>query len=274
MTLLDNLAAAISALAWPALVFTALALAVRGGDALNTARAAAGEVRVNLSLYLLDALLVAPGLGLILLAAANWLDARHWVLDGALWASLPLWLSFPVAIFIGDLVGYFRHRLEHSALLWPAHAIHHSDTAMTWTTLLRFHPINRLSTTLIDGTALALLGFPAEIAFANSLVRHYYGMFIHADLPWTFGPLGRVLVSPSMHRWHHARDRAGYNFATLFSVFDQAFGTYHAPGPCRAPLGAPDAMGRGVLAQLLWPFKAAMNWAARQFTPRTERKPA
>src|SRR5690606_10744731 len=148
------------------------------------------------------------------------------------WQEIPLWLSAFIAIFIGDFVGYWRHRLEHTAPLWPAHAIHHADTAMTWTTGLRFHPINRLPTALIDTSALALLGVPPEAIAINAYARHYYGLFIHMDLPWTYGALGRVFVSPAMHRWHHIRDAegAGVNFATVFSVFDRAFRTHATPG--------------------------------------------
>ncbi len=70
--------------------------------------------------------------------------------------------------------------------------IHHSDTDMTWLTLSRFHPINRITTALIDTFFLALLGFPTWALVANNLVRHYYGEFIHADLPWTYGRFGTL----------------------------------------------------------------------------------
>jgi sterol desaturase/sphingolipid hydroxylase (fatty acid hydroxylase superfamily) len=187
------------------------------------------------------------------------------------WSALPAWLVALCALFAGDFIAYWRHRLEHTSLLWPGHAIHHSDTAMTWTTGLRFHPINRFSTALIDTSMLALLGFPPWALVANNLVRHYYGLFIHMDLPWTYGPLGRVFVSPAMHRWHHIRDAegAGANFATVFSIFDQAFRTHCVPGACTAPLGVRDDIGRGAMAQLAWPFRAAMQWARALPAQRT-----
>jgi sterol desaturase/sphingolipid hydroxylase (fatty acid hydroxylase superfamily) len=193
------------------------------------------------------------------------------------WSVFPAWLVGLVAIFAGDFIGYWRHRLEHTPFLWPAHAIHHSDTTMTWTTLFRFHPLNRLTTALIDTTGLALLGLPPWALAANLLIRHYYGMFIHMDVPWTYGPLGRVLVSPAMHRWHHIRDSdgAGVNFATVFSVFDQAFRTHHVPGPCTVPLGVRDDIGQGALAQLLWPLKALWKRAAlRPLWAETDRSEA
>ncbi len=266
---MTSLASAIAALidaakdlALPALIFAALALAVRGVAALRTARAAGGEVSTNMALFVFDILIVTPALALLLGASGAWIQRHGLTLPPATWSALPVPLVAFIAIFAGDFVAYWRHRLEHTGALWPAHAIHHSDTAMTWTTGLRFHPFNRLSTALIDTTALALLGLPPWALIANNLVRHYYGLFIHMDLPWTYGPLGRVFVSPAMHRWHHIRDAdgAGVNFATVFSVFDQAFRTHHTPGPCTVPLGVRDAIGRGPLAQLMWPFKAAYNF--------------
>jgi hypothetical protein len=127
---------------------------------------------------------------------------------------------------------------------------------MTWLTLERFHPINRLTTFLIDSSALLLLGLPPAALIANMLVRHYYGYLIHADLPWTYGPLGRVFVSPAMHRWHHAADKAAFdtNYATVFSIFDQAFGTYRVPGPCTVPLGVTDDMAPTLAGQMSYAF--------------------
>ncbi len=264
LTAANALWIAFSALFWPAIVFAAIALAARGVAALNTARAASSEIRTNLILLAVDAALIAPLLALLLAATGAWMHAHGLAfVSEQTWAALPQWLVLFIAVFAGDFIGYWRHRLEHTPFLWPTHAIHHSDTTMTWTTLFRFHPLNRLTTAFIDTSALALLGLPPWALAANLLIRHYYGMFIHMDLAWTYGPLGRVFVSPVMHRWHHVRDAdgAGVNFATVFSVFDQAFRTYHAPGPCTVALGVRDEVGQGALAQLFWPFKAVWRWS-------------
>ncbi|MEQ1489740.1 MAG: sterol desaturase family protein [Terricaulis sp.] len=254
-----SLWAAASDLFWPALGFGALALIARGVAALRAARDAQEEVRINLTLFVLDVVLITPLLVLLLGFTGALLQQYGLRLFGpSAWSALPAWAVGFIAIFAGDFIAYWRHRLEHTAFVWPTHAIHHSDTHMTWTTGLRFHPLNRLTTALIDTTFLALLGLPLWALMANNLVRHYYGLFIHMDLPWTYGPLGRAFVSPAMHRWHHIRDAdgAGVNFATVFSVFDQAFGTYHVPRPCDVPLGVHDPIGKGALGQLAWPFQA------------------
>jgi len=262
---------ATSSLAIPALIFAAIALAAGGADAIRKARNASGEVRTNAILFVFDIICIAPLLALMLGATGAAIQSSGLVAPIA-WTALPAWLVASIAIFAGDFIAYWRHRLEHTSALWPTHAVHHSDTAMTWTTGVRFHPFNRVTTALIDTSFLALLGFPPWALIANNLVRHYYGLFIHMDLPWTYGPLGRIFVSPAMHRWHHIRDAngAGVNFATVTSVFDQAFGTYHVPGPCTVPLGVRDPIGQGAIAQLLWPFKAGWR-AITALLPRRQR---
>ena len=246
-----------------ALAFALLALLVKGREAIAAAERARKEVSINLSLYVLDALFVAPLAALVVqLIRATVGGSPLELLNPSFWKSMPLWLTVLSVVFLGDFISYFRHRLEHTRMLWPSHAIHHSDAEMTWLTLSRFHPINRLTTMIVDTTFLAILGFPEWALLTNVLVRHYYGEFIHADLPWMYGPLRRVFVSPVMHRWHHARDvtGAGSNFATVFSVFDQAFHTYYVPGLCTVPLGVNDEMGKGTIGQLMYPF---VEWGGR-----------
>jgi len=256
------LADAVLALIVPTVLFVALALIMKRREAVAAARRAAHEVRLNLSFYFLDAVFVVPVLGVMTVAIAAAMQGNGLVLvPSAVWDTLGMYPTLFFAVFLGDFIGYWRHRLEHTRWLWPTHAIHHSDEEMTWLTLNRFHPINRITTTLIDSTFLVAMGLPAWAAVANSLVRNYYGYFIHADLPWTYGPLGNVFVSPAMHQWHHAKDikYAGTNFATVFSIFDRVFGTFALPGPCTVPLGIAEDIGRNMTTQLAHPFKA---WSA------------
>lgn len=239
-------------------VFFALALIVKGRAVFDDMRRARGEAQINLTLYAVDLLFSVP-IVLILLVlierAINGLGLQ--IMQPEDWSGLHPLLVGVLAVFFGDMIGYFRHRLEHYGFLWHAHAIHHSDQQMTWTTIFRFHPVNRFTTAAIDTGVLSLLGFPAEAIVLNNLVRHYYGAFIHMDLPWHYGPLGRIFVSPAMHQWHHVRSGRGVgtNFATVFSVFDQAFGTYYLPGRCDTDLGVQEDMGRGAAGQLIHPLK-------------------
>ena len=253
------LAIAIELFAYSAIFFGFISLLIKGREAFDAARRAIHEIRFNLTLYLLDAVFIAPLLAIAVVFIRTAVTRYSLGIAGdATWSAIGRPLTFVAVVFVGDFVSYWRHRLEHTRWLWPAHAIHHSDTQMTWMTLSRFHPINRATTICVDVTCLAILGFPAWALVANELVRHYYGEFIHADLPWMYGPLRSVFVSPVMHRWHHARDvtGSGSNFATVFSVFDRAFGTYYVPGLCLVPLGVTDDVGPGVVRQLVHPFLA------------------
>jgi sterol desaturase/sphingolipid hydroxylase (fatty acid hydroxylase superfamily) len=240
-----------------AAAFAALAVAVKGRRALADARAAAGETRINAILSGVDQLAVSPVIGLMIAGLSAAAVARLHLPTAGLWTRLAPGQALLLTVFVGDFVGYWRHRAQHSKWLWPAHAIHHSDTRLTWFSLERMHPVDRFGSAL-DTVVLAALGVPFWAQAGNVFVRHYYGYLIHADLPWTFGKAGWILNSPAMHRWHHARDvtGSGSNFATVFSVFDRLFGTFHLPGPCEAELGVREDMGRGALGQYLHPFKA------------------
>lgn len=264
--LIRPLADVIGPLTVCAVVFAALAWVTKGRRSLADARAAAGQTRINLTIVAVDALAVGPMLALGMAVVVGAVTAQGLQLDTArLWAWLGRWPTVVVAVVLGDFFGYWRHRVQHSRWLWPAHAIHHSDTHLTWLSLERMHPIDRAGS-LFDMVLLSALGVPVWALAANALVRHYYGYFIHADVPWTLGKVGWVVNSPAMHRWHHARDveGSGHNFATVFSVWDRAFGTYYQPGPCAAPLGVREDMGEGALGQYAHPLKV---WA-RALRPR------
>jgi sterol desaturase/sphingolipid hydroxylase (fatty acid hydroxylase superfamily) len=250
---------ALLALVLPADLFAGLAIITKGlVPAWAAAKRAFRETRVNLAIYILNAFTIGALVIPLYTLMANFADVAALRLVGPdFWNNIPSVLVGLAAVFSGDFIGYWRHRLEHTRFLWPSHAVHHSDTAMTWLALVRFHPINRLSTFVIDNSFLLLLGFPAYALLINAAVKHYYGFFIHADLPWSYGRLDKVFVSPVMHRWHHSIDPMAYgtNFATVFSIFDRAFGTYRVQRLPTTLLGVKSDMGRGVLGQLLHPFR-------------------
>lgn len=272
---LGSVTTAAEGLLIPAAVFFALGLAVKRGALFSDMRRAGGETLVNLKIIAFNVVFVVPAITLASQTISGFVSTHGLALvDSESWSALPAVAVVCLAVVVGDFVGYWRHRLEHCRLLWPAHAVHHSDTEMTWLTLERFHPINRLTTFLIDSSALLLLGFPPYALVANNLVRHYYGYFIHADLPWTYGRLGAVFVSPAMHRWHHAADARFFNanYATVFSLWDRAFGTYRVPGPCTSPLGVTDRMAPTLFGQL--GYALTPRAYRRSFRPRRKTVPA
>ncbi|CAN1492351.1 ERG3 Sterol desaturase [Paracoccaceae bacterium] len=267
----DSVVAAIREMLPVAAFFLFLGMLVKRSALFTDMRRAAAEAGLNLQILLFNLIVIGP---LLVLSSQILIWAfvtKGWsLIDRELWHGLPALPVILFGIFLGDFVGYLRHRLEHTRPLWPSHAVHHSDTEMTWLTLERFHPINRITTHVIDTGVLLLCGLPAEAIVANNLVRHYYGYLIHADLPWTYGPLGRIFVSPAMHRWHHAADHAAFNtnYATVFSVFDQAFGTFRVPGLCTVPLGVTDRMAPTLAGQIGYAF------SLRAYRRRRKKAPA
>ena len=253
-----SLWSALKELAWPALVFGALATLTKGRGVFLWTRRRIGETRINLWLYFVDRVLTGPLMGIVLAALTGAISGLGLTLTGSdPWAALGFWATLATAILVGDFSDYWTHRLMHGRRLWPIHAVHHSDTEVNWLTQSRIHPINRLITQSCSICLLSVVGFPLWALAVGGFLRYCYSLLVHADVPWTFGPLGGILVSPAMHRWHHARDvsGAGSNFGFVFAVFDRAFGTYYLPGPCGVALGVNEPLGRSAAAMLLHPFR-------------------
>ena len=201
---------------------------------------------------------------------------------GAPWKSSALddamgqpWMSLicvlVAALVAGDFIGYWRHRLEHSRWFWPVHEMHHSDEQMHWSTVFRFHPLNRLTTTAVDMGSLWALGFPWWSIFASAAARHYYGLVLHAQTGWTYGCLGLIFVSPAAHRIHHARDIHGKNFATFFACWDRMFGTCSLPDNRAAQSAVPTGVAgarKDFWQSLAAPLLGPLTMIARCFSRR------
>lgn len=174
-------------------------------------------------------------------------------------AGLPRWLQVLLLLLVTDFAAYWMHRALHARPLWRFHAVHHSSEAVDWLSGLRVHPVNDALMRVAQAAPVLLLGLdPAVLATAVPLLV-FYGVLVHANVPWRFGPLRFLLVSPAFHRWHHALDEDGTNrnFAALFPVFDLLFGTWHLPAD-RSParFGAPGAeVPAGFAGQLAFPFR-------------------
>ncbi|MCA0872605.1 sterol desaturase family protein [Seohaeicola saemankumensis] len=268
---LDAVLTAGSGFLAPAIFFLSLGYIVKRKALLEDIRRALPETRLNIQIVLFNLVFTVPVISLAATFLWDFWHSTGLILYAAEdWDSWPVVLVMLLAIVLGDFVGYWRHRLEHHSILWPSHAVHHSDTEMTWLSLERFHPINRITTVAIDSSALLLLGLPPYAVVANFLVRHYYGFFIHADLPWTYGKWNILFVSPAMHRWHHSADEVAYdsNFATVFGIWDWAFGTHYVPGPCDGPLGVTDDIEPTLWSQFTYAFRP------RAYAHLFRRKPA
>lgn len=175
-------------------------------------------------------------------------------------------------ILVGiDAMNWLAHVLNHrSTTLWRLHALHHSQEDMSVFTTFRTHPLAHASYLVALLPAL-VLGASGAIP-ATALVCYSCLVTLpHANLRWTFGPLGRILVSPAYHRLHHAsspvQGRSAVNFGFVLVCWDRlarcavfpAGGAPVATGIGGRPVPIEQAAGglavpRVVVAQLVQPF--------------------
>jgi sterol desaturase/sphingolipid hydroxylase (fatty acid hydroxylase superfamily) len=124
-----------------------------------------------------------------------------------------------------DAMNWAAHVANHrSAALWRLHALHHSQEDMNVFTTFRTHPLAHASY-LPALIPVLVLGASGPVPATALIV---YGCLVtlpHANLRWSFGPIGRIIVSPAYHRLHHARtaldDRGAVNFGFVLVCWDR-----------------------------------------------------
>lgn len=157
--------------------------------------------------------------------------------DGFGWFARVDWpfaVVFLLSVFALDLWQYLLHRLKHSIpWLWRFHQIHHSDQDFDVTTSFRFHPLEVMLGMLWRVPVITLLGVPWEALVLHAVLNSVVDLVSHANLslkPALDHTLRRVLVTPYMHRTHHALNYSdsNTNFGTIFSLWDRVLGTHRA----------------------------------------------
>jgi len=175
--------------------------------------------------------LLSVGAAVLISGHAGWIELRpaeHW----------PLWLVVPVTVVAMDAANWLAHYADHRlGFLWRFHALHHSQEELSVLTSFRAHPL--MHTTGFILAAVPVVALMPTRAIAPVVITIYVciGTLQHANLRWTFGPAGRVLVSPAYHRLHHAPDTQQANLGVVLTIWDVLAG--RARFPARG-----DAVGR------------------------------
>jgi sterol desaturase/sphingolipid hydroxylase (fatty acid hydroxylase superfamily) len=169
------------------------------------------------------ALLVIP---LIVLLGAGFSDLLAWL---APWLVLPRvpgvpsWCFVALAVFAIDALDWLTHLGNHRiTALWRLHAVHHSQEELSILTTYRAHPLVHVSFLL---SAIPVLAVEDNTATPAVVLTVYacLGALPHANVRWTYGPAGRILISPAYHRIHHsATGRLDINLGTVFAIWDAA----------------------------------------------------
>lgn len=217
------------------------------------------EWREDLFYYLVSSMMVQI-ITFLALAPSGFVNAHFGWLAGtrAVISGMPWIIQFALAMALTDLAQYWFHRLFHRVpFLWGFHAVHHSAKSMDWLAGARMHFIEIVLLRGVTSLPLLTLGFLPSVMQAYIGMVYVYSSLVHANLRGDFNRLGKWLVVPRFHHWHHALDAEGVdkNFAIHFPFYDKMFGTYHFPdGSWPTGYGVPEQVPNGYFAQMRYPF--------------------
>lgn len=179
----------------------------------------------------LGAIVVGMVVGPLLVALYDWAFHSFAVIE---WTG-SWWLPFAVALVLGDLGNYWRHRAEHRfAVLWAVHNVHHTPAELNLSVGMR-HAWLSDTYAFPFYAALPVLGIPTAQFFLAMVALTLYALFTHSRA-YSFPSLG-LLVTPASHALHHAKNPryVGHNFAAMLTVWDRLFGTWVALDPADPP---------------------------------------
>jgi len=179
--------------------------------------------------------------------------------DPPAYTHLPFLLQVAFFLVLNDFIYYWMHRALHQYRpLWAFHSIHHSQERVTFVTGARFHPVESIVTNLLIYVPMRMVGFEGFVWLPIIVLLTIQIEIEHSQIPWRYGPLYKILVSPVFHSYHHAvelryRDK---HFGQTFAIWDHLFGTAvptNAPAPTR--FGVEDVNPKSFLDTLIVPFR-------------------
>jgi sterol desaturase/sphingolipid hydroxylase (fatty acid hydroxylase superfamily) len=174
--------------------------------------------------------LLSVGAAALIGSHAGWIELRlteHW----------PGWLLIPLTVVAMDAANWLAHFADHRlGFLWRFHALHHSQEELSVLTSFRAHPLMHTTGFLLATVPVVALMPGRPIAPVLITIYVCIGTLQHANLRWTFGLAGRVIVSPTYHRLHHDREDQSINLGVVLTIWDVLAG--RARFPLRADAAA------------------------------------
>ena len=219
----------------------------------------------------LHAIVVIPLMTLLSVGAAALIDTHAGWIELRSAAHWPGWLVVPLTVVAMDGANWLAHYADHRlGLLWRFHALHHSQEELSVLTSFRAHPLMHTTGFLLATIPVVALMPARPIDPVLITVYVCIGTLQHANLRWTFGPVGRVIVSPAYHRLHHAPDTQRVNLGVVLTIWDVLAGCARFPSSSDAvgrtglngrpvPVEQNDSAAPGPLllaGQLIEPFQA------------------
>jgi sterol desaturase/sphingolipid hydroxylase (fatty acid hydroxylase superfamily) len=251
------------------LVFVGAVVALeRVWPAVRRPLLALGHVQ-DLAYLILYAVAVVPLIVIIdggfagaLTHVAPWVEAPHL-------AVVPRLVLLAVALVLMDGCNWLAHWANHRwAAVWRFHAVHHSQEELSVLTSFRAHPLVHTTGFFLATVPVVLILGDRSLAPVLITVYVCMGTLPHANVRWTLGPLGKVVVSPAYHRIHHAIGAPdGANLGIVLTIWDvlAARAIFPIPGSAVSDTGLagrplaveqsdPRWRPRMLVGQLLEPF--------------------
>ena len=213
-------------------IFASVALAEWARPKRGLSQSWVTRWRINLSIFVIDVLVLRFTLGAAAFAAAVYAQSQGWGLFA--WLDWPGWLEGIAAVVLLDFAIYLQHVLSHALPgFWRLHRVHHLDLDVDLTTGLRFHPGEILISMLYKVALVAALGPDPWAVVIYEAILNGASLYTHGNVALPV-PVDRalrwVLCTPDMHRVHHSTIpvETNSNYGNFLSVWDRLCGTYRA----------------------------------------------
>jgi len=151
----------------------------------------------------------------------------------ALFDTKKTWYWFIYSYVIWEFAHFLYHYWGHKVrLLWCLHSTHHAPESMNLSVTYAHFFLEAPYADTIRTTICILMGVQPEILFLIMFIDGTYGGLIHVGENLIknarFGPLKNIILTPSHHRVHHAKNPIymDMNFCNLLNIWDRVFGTY------------------------------------------------
>jgi sterol desaturase/sphingolipid hydroxylase (fatty acid hydroxylase superfamily) len=143
------------------------------------------------------------------------------------------WYWFIYGYIVWEFSHFIYHFLAHKVrLFWCLHSTHHAPEQMNLSVTYAHFILEAPYADFIRTSICILMGVKPEMLLMIMFIDGTWGSFIHigeslladAKLGW----LGKIILTPSHHRVHHARNPIymDTNFCNFLNVWDHIFKTY------------------------------------------------
>ena len=137
------------------------------------------------------------------------------------------WWHWVAAFIAYDFCYYWKHRCGHQwRIMWASHSAHHQSEEYNLSTALRQTSTDYIG--FVFYLPMYLAGTPVYVMISVGTLNLVYQFWVHTQHVDRMGVLDYLLVTPSNHRVHHAKNPRyiDKNYGGFLIVWDRLFGTF------------------------------------------------